>query len=262
MTQPTVDWAGPICTVELAEPEKRNPLGADVLEALEEVVAGLRSNASVRVLVLRGRGASFSAGADLRLWPPPAEAWQEQRLRRGRWQRLLDDIEALPQVSLARLQGHVIGGAALLAISCDLRLAADDVEFRIPELALGIPLTWAGLPRLAREIGLPRSRDLVLTGRTLDAREALEWGLVTRVASGDGLDAAVATVIQRLLEPPLPVTSMTRQSLAAIGRDRTTAVGWADVDVYLSALDRDESVKARRRYIARIKDGEDRSHRP
>ena len=82
-----------------------------------------------------------------------------RRRSSGAWQRLLEDLERLPQVTVARLHGHVIGGAFLLAAACDLRVAADDVSMSIPELAIGIPLTWAGLPRLAREIGLPRTRS-------------------------------------------------------------------------------------------------------
>ncbi len=252
MTAPSVTFNGQVCTVELAEPAKLNPLGPEVLEGLEAVFAQLRSDGDTRVLVLRGQGKAFSAGADVRAWPPPEEPWQEQRLRRARWQRLLDELEALPQVSVARLHGHVIGGAALLAISCDLRVAGDDLRFRIPELALGIPLTWGGLPRLAREIGLPRTRDLVLTGRTLNAQEALEWGVVTRVAHADELDREVAEVVESLLEPPTAVTSMTRSSLAAIGRDHMTAAGWADVDVYLGAIARPESAAARQRRVGHL----------
>jgi enoyl-CoA hydratase/carnithine racemase len=73
-----------------------------------------------------------------------------RRRASGRWQRLLDDLERLPQVTVARLQSHVIGGGALLAAACDLRVAADDLAVAIPEVAIGIPLTWAGLPRLVR----------------------------------------------------------------------------------------------------------------
>lgn len=252
MTAPEVTLNGPICTIELAEPAKLNPLSPDVLDGLEAVVMKLRSAADIRILVLRGQGKAFSAGADIRAWPSPAEPWQEQRLRRGRWQRLLDDLESLPQVSIARLHGHVIGGAALLALSCDLRVAGNDLRFRIPELALGIPLTWGGLPRLAREIGLARTRDLVLTGRTLTAQEALEWGVVTRLANTDGLDRVVAEVVESLLEPPAAVASMSRASLAAIGRDRMTAAGWADVDLYLGANARPESEAARQRRVGHL----------
>jgi len=140
----------------------------------------------------------------------------------------------------------------VLALSCDLRLAADTLALRIPELALGIPLTWAGLPRLVREIGLPRTRDLVLTGREILAAEALDWGLVTRVASEDRLDSLADGMISSVLKPPSAVTAMTRQSLAAIGRDMMTAAGWADVDVYLGAIAREESAEAGRCYVENL----------
>jgi enoyl-CoA hydratase/carnithine racemase len=72
---------------------------------------------------------------------------------------VLEQFDRIPQATIARLHGHVIGGAALLAAACDIRVAADDTVVRIPELAIGIPLTWAGIPLLVREIGLPLTRD-------------------------------------------------------------------------------------------------------
>src|SRR5207237_2290366 len=103
--------------------------------------------------------------ADLRgPLPEVAPDPMSQRRANGAWQRLLDDIEHLPQVTVAQLHGHVIGGAVLLAAACDFRVGADDPSVWIPELALGVRLPWAGIPRLAREIGLPRTRELVMTG--------------------------------------------------------------------------------------------------
>src|SRR5207237_279332 len=132
-----------------------------------------------RVVVLAGEGRHFSAGADLR--DPEGRmpsTWSGRRRAAGAWPRLLDDLEALPQPTVARLHGAVVGGAGLIAVACDFRVAAPDLAFSIPEVALGIPLTWAGIPRLVREIGLPRAREVVMTGRVVGADDALAWGLV------------------------------------------------------------------------------------
>lgn len=249
----TVDRTASAWTVTLDRPERLNALGEQVRDELHDVVRRLADEPSVPVVVLRGEGRAFSAGADLKEMAPSGGSWVERRHRSGAWQRLLDDLEALPQVSVAALHGPVIGGAVLLAAACDLRVAADDTVLSIPEVALGIPLTWAGLPRLVREIGLPATRDLVLTGRRVDAAEAHRLGLVQRVVAASALDGEVAALVEALAaQPPGPLT-MTRQALAAIGRDRGGfAASWSDPDLLGWSLTDDESRAAARRYLDRL----------
>lgn len=250
MTELRVRTTGAVCRATLHEPDKLNPLGEEVRAALQALVDRLATDPDVRVLVLDGAGRAFSAGADLRQPPPTGGSWAERRRASGAWQRVLDGLEHLPQVTVARLHGPVVGGAALLAVACDIRVAADDVVLAIPELAIGIPLTWGGLPRLVREIGLPRARDLVMTGRTLGAEEALAWGLVTRVAPAAEIDAAVDAAVQALLAMPDAPLRMTKDALAAIGRDRAgMAAAWADPDLLAWSLAESERDDAARRYV-------------
>ena len=133
------------------------------------MLGDLEERPEVSVVVLRGAGRAFSAGADLRAtaYPPVEGDWVTRRHRTATWQRVLEQLDRLPQATVARLHGHVVGGAALLAAACDIRIGADDVALRIPELVLGIPLTWAGVPLLVREVGLPLTRDWVMTGRVV-----------------------------------------------------------------------------------------------
>jgi enoyl-CoA hydratase/carnithine racemase len=141
-------------------------------------------------------------------------------------------MERLPQATVARLHGHVIGGAFLLAAACDLRVASDDVSLSIPELAIGIPLTWAGLPRLVREIGLPRTRELVMTGRRIGGAEAQQWGLVHRLVAAHELDAAVDDLVAELLAQPAVPLAMTVDALRALGRAISgPETAWADPDL-------------------------------
>jgi enoyl-CoA hydratase/carnithine racemase len=223
---------GPVRTIALARPEKRNALDDLTRRQLQQQVDELRDRGDVRVVVLRGEGPSFSAGADLHDRPAAEPGANAPRVAARRWQRLLDDLERLPQVTVAVLHGHVVGGAALLAAACDLRVAAGDLALRIPELALGIPLTWAGLPRLAREIGVSRTRELVMTGRTVDAAEALAIGLVHRVATRDGLDAAVDDLVASLVAQPAVPLAMTVDALRALGRAVSAPeLSWSDADM-------------------------------
>jgi len=222
---------GPVRTLTLNRPEKLNALNDELRGALQAAIDDTAERADVRVVVIRGAGRAFSAGADLadRADAPTGDDPLAQRRANGRWQRLLDDLERLPQVTVASLHGHVIGGAALLAVACDLRVATDDLRFRIPEVEIGIPLTWAGLPRLAREIGVSRTRDLVMTGRTVTATEALDIGLVHRIVPDtEGGAELVATLVA---QPPLAL-ALTVDGLRALGRTMAPQEqSWADADL-------------------------------
>ncbi|MDQ1396320.1 MAG: enoyl-CoA hydratase, partial [Acidimicrobiaceae bacterium] len=180
----------------------------------------------------RGAGRAFSAGADLRDRVPVPPDPIGQRRFNGRWQRLLEDLERLPQVTVAEIHGHVIGGAALLAAACDFRVASDDTAIAIPEVAIGIPLTWAGIPRLAREIGIARTRELVMTGRRLLGPEAREWGFVHRLCRPEERAATVDHLLGELLAQPPGPLAMTTDSLRALGRALSAPeTAWADADI-------------------------------
>src|SRR3954468_2431700 len=188
---------GPTARLVLDRSEALNALNDDVRRGFVDLLDELEERPDVRVLVLTGAGRAFSAGADLRAtaYPEVAGDWSTRRHRTGTWQRLLAQLDRLPQATVAGLHGHVIGGAALLAAACDLRIAAPDTVLRIPELAIGIPLTWAGIPLLVREVGLPVTRDWVMTCRAVAVDELLRTGYVTRVAATT-LDIAVDECVE------------------------------------------------------------------
>lgn len=249
-----VERSGSVCHVRLDRPDKLNALNDDVRRSLDDAFGALADDVSVRVVVLSGEGRAFSAGADLAAGAIATSgdaSWAERRHAFGGWQRLLERIESVPQVTVARLHGHCIGGAALLAVGCDLRIASSDLAVRIPELAIGIPLTWAGIPRLVREIGLPMARDLVMTGRVLDAAEAKACGFVQRVVEPDELDGATDALIGELLEMPDGPLAMTRAMFAALSRDRMGPAGWADADLLAWSGREPESREAATRYVER-----------
>jgi enoyl-CoA hydratase/carnithine racemase len=231
---------GRVRRLVLDRPEKLNALSDELRSELQAAVDELAERPDVRVVVLAGAGRAFSAGADLADRPAVDPRFADAAGRRhasGRWQRLLDAFERLPQVTIGRLHGHTIGGGALLAVACDLRIAGDDLSFSIPELAVGIPLTWAGLPRLAREIGLPRTRELVMTGRRVGAAEAERIGLVHRVVAGADLEAAEGHLVGQLLAQPAAPLAMTVDALRAIGRATSAPeAAWADADLLRWAL--------------------------
>jgi len=224
---------GDVCWLRLNRPGKLNALDWATHDGLRDALTRLADDVQTRVVVIAGNGRAFSAGADLgsRTQADQQRSWTQQRHDAGRWQRLLDLLERIPQVTVASLHGHCIGGAALLAVACDLRVAADDLQVRIPELAIGIPLTWGGIPRLAREVGLPLARDLVMTGRVLSATEALQAGFVQRLAHAAGLAEATDALVAELLAMPGGPLAMTRAAFSALSRDRVASSAWADADL-------------------------------
>lgn len=247
-----VAYDGRVVRLTLNRPEKLNALNDDIRRSLTETLSELENRPDVSVLVLEGAGRAFSAGADLTTtsYPPVEGDWATRRHRTGTWQRVLEQLDRVPQVTVARLHGHVIGGGALLAAACDIRIAADDVLVRIPELAIGIPLTWAGVPLLVREIGLPLARDWIMTCREVRAEELLRSGFAQRVVPAGEFDDAVSECLDQLLAVPPGPLVMTRAMMSAISRTHPAMVaGWGDADHQQWAFTEDEYREAVRRYV-------------
>ena len=182
-----------IAGIFLNRPEKSNALNTALLEELLSVLKEIAASPGLRVVVLGGNGKSFCGGADVaemsQLKPSTAKKFIT------RIHLCCDAIRKLPVPVVARLHGVVIGAGLELAASCDLRVAAEGTRFAMPEVKLGIPsvVEAALLPRL---IGAGRAAWLVLTGEAIDARTALEWGLVEELAPD--LDQGIAVLLERL----------------------------------------------------------------
>jgi enoyl-CoA hydratase/carnithine racemase len=247
-----------VASLTLSRPEQLNALDDGIRFSLTDVLTELEEQPEVRVVVLRGAGRAFSAGADLRAtaYPPIEGDWATRRHRAGTWQRLLEQFDRLPQVTVAGLHSHVIGGAALLAAACDIRIAAPNTVLRIPELAIGIPLTWAGIPLLVREVGLPATRDWVMSCRPVLVDELARTGFVTRLAAEGALDAAVDECVQQLLAVPPGPLAMTRAMTSAIGRTSAPmAAAWADADHQVWSFTESEYREAARAYVRGMREG-------
>ena len=218
-----IERRGPVTHLWLARPAVHNALDTDTLEALIAACHRLQVDFDVPVVVLGGRGPSFSSGADRR--NPPArlsrDATNNPRERRYAAQlgrRALEALERLEAITIARLHGHVIGAGGVLALGCDLRVAARTTRFAIPEVDLGIPLSWGAVPRLAREVGASRAKELILLCERFDAAEAMRLGLVNRVVDDDALDATVDDWALRLAAKPRAAIHMTKTQFRAYGK--------------------------------------------
>jgi len=214
---------GPVARVWLNRPERLNALNPTALEEIAAVCGELDKAFDAPVVVFGGRGASFCAGADRK--EPPARmargsgaSARERRYLAQVGRRALEAIENLEAITIARLHGHVIGGGVVLALGCDLRVAADDTRFHIPEVDLGVPLTWGAVPRLARELGPARAKEFILLCDRFDAATAAAIGMVNRVVPAEQLDVAVDDWARRLARKPDWATHMTKSQFRAYAR--------------------------------------------
>lgn len=239
----------------LDRPKQLNALNDDVRKVIAATLNDLMERPDIRLLVLSGAGKSFCSGADLKTtsYPKVEGDWSTRRNRTSTWQRVLEQIERIPQVTIASMQGSVIGGGALLATACDFRVITENVVLRIPELALGIPNVWNGTPLLAREVGLPTARDWVMTTRKVRAEELKSSGWAQRLSADDKLDATTQTLVDELLAVPPAALAMTRSMTSALGRSaQGMAMGWADADLQQWALTEEEYKETVRSYMRGI----------
>ena len=204
---------GAVGRIVLARPEKLNALNRSVLEDLARAAAWFDDQPDVKVVVISGEGKAFSAGFDLNdpswseLGPP------EQSAAVGR--AMADAIGSMLALTIASIHGHCIGGAVVLASACDLRVVAAGAKFRIPEVDLGIPLFWSGVPRLTRELGPALTKELILTGRSFDASEARVIRFANRVVDDDELERHTSALAVELASKPALVLRMTKRQVEA-----------------------------------------------
>jgi 2-oxoglutaroyl-CoA hydrolase len=192
-------------TITLDVPGKLNRVSIAARDQLGRAFEELGADDSVRVIVLTGAGEAFTAGGDIAGF---LEAEPEQ-LSRLAWN--VAAAERCPKPVIARLRGFAFGVGLELALACDFRIAADDLQLGLPEVKLGMIPGSGGTQRLARLIGLGRAKDIVMRGRRIGAEEALALGLVTEVVPVGELDAAVDRLAAELTAlPPLALAMAKR----------------------------------------------------
>jgi enoyl-CoA hydratase/carnithine racemase len=236
--------------ITLNRPEKLNPLSAETLRELAAAAAWLDERPAVKVVVVGGSGRAFSSGADVSVFggPDPGVAARREAADAGRL--MAEAVESMRAVTIARVQGHCVGGAVVLAAACDLRVAARTARFSIPEVDLGIPLAWSGIPRLVREIGPAMTKELVMTCRPFTAEEARELGFVNRVVADRDLDEAVEALAAQLVKKSSFTLAATKRAVNAVSREiASTAGAWSDADSLLTALADPESRRAAQEYL-------------
>ncbi len=211
LTASIVDGLGHL---ELNRPEVRNAINRELIDALHDTLDRWAEDDTVKVVVLSGAGGkAFAGGADI--------AELKERSHReaffGINQRLFQKVEDFPRAVIAAIDGYALGGGLELALACDLRVASKTAKVGLPEVGLGIFPGAGGTWRLPRVVGLGRAKELVFTGRIVDADEAFSMGLFETLVDVDALAAAKALAAQIARNSPLAV-QVAKVSLNALAK--------------------------------------------
>jgi enoyl-CoA hydratase/carnithine racemase len=220
-------WPDQVLVLTIDRPARRNTVDHELLEGIAAAIESDGTKAGA--IVLRGAGGqAFSAGFDLRLLQgSDADLGADRAIGAA-----IGAITASPAPVVSMIQGHCHGAGVELALSCDLRIAADDLQLSLQAVSLGVVYRYELVSRLVQLAGLGRASDLLLAMPRLDARAALEWGLVTEVVPAAGVEARTRALAQALATAPRSAIRGTKASLVMAARslvreeDLERAAGW------------------------------------
>lgn len=240
-----------VVTVQLNRPDARNALDAALMRELTEFARAYRTRPDVRAIVLRGAETYFSAGADLnssvegrKAAKPTLIELRESVLAGPDMCKAWEEIEA---VTIVAIEGYCIGGACALAAACDFRIVGEGASMRLPEVPLGINMSWRSVPRLVNLMGPARAKRFVMFGEAVDAATCVDWGLADELAPKGAAHARAQDWAAKVAAlPPLPVR-MTKEAVNAAAGAHNFATSFMDRDQFLltfGSKDFEEGVKA------------------
>ncbi|MEO1014812.1 MAG: enoyl-CoA hydratase/isomerase family protein [Pseudomonadota bacterium] len=245
----SVTRRGRVVEVRFDRGDGLNALSLAAMSELKGVAHQLADDVESSVIILTGARA-FSAGADLKdpaLIQQASKTLLEQRAAVRLGPDMCQAWADLEQVTIAAVEGHCIGGGLALAVACDHRVAADGAQFRLPEVPLGMNMSWRSVPRIVALIGPSRAKELIILGRKLEARDAEQWGLLDRlVGRGGAMDAARALAEEYAALPPLALR-MAKQAINASAEPLGYATSYMDRDQFLltrKSSDQHEAISA------------------
>lgn len=213
-----------VATITIARPEVRNAMDHDVFDGLRSAGRRAGGDDDVRAVVVTGEGAAFSSGIDVTIFAAGDTGGGPAAIDIAWLQDAFTVFEEIPKPVIAAVHGYAFGGGIQLALACDLRVVSRDASLSVMETRWGIIPDLGAIHRLPRIVGLGRAKDLMLTGRRMDAEEAYAWGLANRLAD-EGADGVEALAWARELGagPPLALARIKR--LANTAFDVPVGVG-------------------------------------
>lgn len=230
---------GTVATLTFNRPEKRNAINGEMLETLEKEMENLRMNKDVSVVVLKGNGPCFAAGIDLTYLADLSQVEPTQlglfvRTMARNIQTVMNVIENVEKPVVACIHGFCGGLALELAMACDFRIVSEDATFGLPEIVFGLLPDCGGTTRLTRALGITRAKELVMLGDMIDAKQAHDWGIVTRVYKQSAFEEECGKFIDKILD--LPTTGMgLAKRLIDIGA-HTDKITFNDLEAALQSI--------------------------
>jgi enoyl-CoA hydratase/carnithine racemase len=229
---------GAIATITNDNQDKHNAFDDAMDARLFEILGELRDRPEIRVVVWRGEGKSFSSGRDVgSIGVQKTELSHHELMRRGH--RGIQQLWDLDQPVLVACKGWVMGGSFQRALLCDIRIAAEGTRFRLPEMTHGVIPDTGGVAVLHQMCGAGVVNDLVLTGRVMDAEEALRHGVVSRIVAADELDAVVREAAEQIASRPKVAVKLYREVVRHLSLPDLRA-SMADELTYQTTLNRSD----------------------
>ncbi|HMN82583.1 MAG TPA: enoyl-CoA hydratase/isomerase family protein [Burkholderiaceae bacterium] len=247
-----IERRGRIAIVRLVRDDRSNALSLDVLRRLTQAARSLEADPDLAAVILTGNQSVFTMGADLK--DPELRATRTARLaeRRvlmqtgGRMCRAWEELEPL---TICAVEGWCVGGGAAIAVSCDLRVAARNAMFYVPEIERGMNLSWGAVPRITHLVGPARAKRIIILSEKLSAAQSQQWGLVDELAEpGTALEAALAWAERAASLPPVQIR-MIKQAINASAFALDRAVSHADFDQYALAATGEDFAEAGRAFF-------------
>ncbi|HZO83492.1 MAG TPA: enoyl-CoA hydratase/isomerase family protein [Candidatus Binataceae bacterium] len=214
---------GAIATLSFNRPERRNCMNVEVMLEMERILLDFRDDRNVRAIVITGAGPAFSAGADVSALKGVTDPAERQRIFRERGRRLpsiigrcFEAMSNLDQVVIGAVNGYAVGGGWAIALGCDLVLAAEDAEFWVPEVDLGVPFSGFPVKVLAARVGPWRAKEIAIGCRHYKAPELYTMGLVNRVVPRDELMAEALKLAREMAGKAPRAVRLTKSDINSI----------------------------------------------
>lgn len=228
-----------------------NLVQMDDITELGVLLVELRNDPGVRVIVITGAGRAFIGGADVSQFAGAEPVAARYGLLAG--QRVLRDMEEMEKPVIAAVNGYAFGGGCEVALACDIRICSESARFGQLEINYGILPGWAATQRLTRIVGFGRSKELILTGRTVDSAEAYRMGLVSEVVPDDELDSRVEELAGMLAEKAPIALALAKEMVNASAESSIPLGGALEATACALAMGTDDSLEGIKAFLERRK---------
>ncbi len=247
---------GGVWTVRINRPEVRNVMSIELMQALTDAARRLQDEPGARAVILCANGPNFTAGADLkdpRRWELDKAGLAERRALPQVGERMCQAWEDIPAVTICAVEGYCIGGGTALAVATDFRVIARSAYFQLPEIAIGLPLSWGAVPRLVRLLGPAGARRAVILCDKFTGQEAVEAGLADYLADDGEAYAEAQALAARIADLPEIAVKMSKEAINVTANALNRVSSFMARDQLALAAHSEEAVAARKKFAAKKK---------